>query len=221
VIPFKMQSRVDLMTRQAVQQLADAGCFEVWMGAESGSQEILDAMQKGTKVRHILEASDNLGLVGIRRCLFLQFGYPGENWEDIQKTIALVRDAQPDDIGVSVSYPLPGTPFYRSVVDQLGPKTNWEDSDDLAMIFKGAYTSEFYQTLHDALHCEVELSRRIRQSPVDGLDSGEPAGKLSFETIQQARRHLQELWTNVVDREKSCRNTNPTFAGVNTEWTCS
>ena len=221
VIPFKIQSRVDLMTPEAAQQLADAGCLEVWMGAESGSQDILDAMQKGTKVRQILDACDNLGSVGIRRCLFLQFGYPGENWEDIQKTIDLVRNAQPDDIGVSVSYPLPGTKFHTMVMDQLGPKTNWEDSEDLAMMFKGAYTSEFYQTLHDALHFEVELSRRIRQSRGNGLHSGEPAGRLSMETIQAARQHLQGLWTKVSDREKNCRNANPTLVGVNTGWTCS
>jgi len=221
VIPFKIQSRVDLMTPHAAQDLADAGCFEVWMGAESGSQEILDAMQKGTTVRHILEACNNLESVGIRRCLFLQFGYPGENWVDIQKTIDLVRETQPDDIGVSVSYPLPGTKFYRMVMDQLGPQTNWEDSEDLAMIFKGAYTSEFYQTLHDALHFEVELSQRIRKSKGNGLNSREPAPKLSSESIQTARYHLQGLWTKVLDREKCCQNSNPTLVGVNTEWTYS
>jgi len=222
VVPFKIQSRVDLMTPQVAKQLAEAGCLEVWMGAESGSQEILDAMQKGTKVRHILEACDNLGSVGIRRSLFLQLGYPGENWEDIQKTIDLVRDAQPDDIGVSVSYPLPGTKFYKMVMDELGPKTNWEDSEDLAMMFKGAYTSEFYQALHDALHFEVGLSRQIRQSPVSGHDLAGQGNRLSLETIPLAtRHHLQGLWEKVADREKCCRNTNPTLVGVNAEWTCS
>ena len=221
VIPFKIQSRVDLMTPQSAKQLADAGCFEVWMGAESGSQAILDAMQKGTKVRQILEACDNLRSVGIRRCFFLQFGYPGENWEDIQKTIDLVRDAQPDDIGVSVSYPLPGTKFHKMVMDELGPKTNWEDSEDLAMMFKGAYTSEFYQALHDALHLEVELLQRIGQSQGRCNNSREPAEKLSTETIEAARQRLQGLWRKVLELEGCSRNTNPTLMEVNAEWTCS
>src|SRR6202011_5175323 len=152
-LPFKMQSRCDLMTRDTVDALARAGCQEVWMGAESGSQRILDAMDKGTRVEHVYKARENLRRHGIRACFFLQFGYPGETWEDIESTIRMVRETQPDDIGVSVAYPLPGTKFYD--LTQLGAKKNWEDSDDLAMMFQGAYRSEFYRALRDALHAEV------------------------------------------------------------------
>ena len=108
-IPFKMQSRCDLMTRDTVAALRRAGCAEVWMGAESGSQKVLDAMEKGTARRADLSRrAQNLRAHGIRACLFLQFGYPGEEWDDIQSTIRMVRETRPDDIGVSVSYPLPG-----------------------------------------------------------------------------------------------------------------
>src|SRR5690242_11091799 len=142
-IPFKMQSRCDLMTRDTVEALARAGCTEVWMGAESGSQRVLDAMEKDLRVEEIYEARQNLRAHGIRACFFLQFGYPGEEWDDIQRTIRMVRETRPDDIGVSVAYPLPGTKFYQLVEAQLGSKKNWEDSDDLAMMFRGSYTSEF------------------------------------------------------------------------------
>jgi len=152
-IPFKMQSRCDLMTRGTVGALRNAGCAEVWMGAESGSQKVLDAMEKGLRVEQTYEACRNLRAHGIRVGLFLQFGYPGEDWDDIQSTIRMVRQTQPDDIGVSVAYPLPGTKFYN--LTQLGAKKNWEDSDDLAMMFQGAYRSEFYRALRDALHGEV------------------------------------------------------------------
>ncbi len=155
-IPFKMQSRVDLMTPDNVSALRRAGCAEVWMGAESGSQKILDAMDKGTRVDQIAKARENLRHEGIRACYFLQFGYPGETWHDIQNTIKLVRDTRPDDIGVSVSYPLPGTKFFDRVQAQLGEKTNWSDSEDLSMMFQGAYTNEFYRALHDALHAQVD-----------------------------------------------------------------
>ena len=154
-IPFKMQSRCDLMTRDTVDALERAGCAEVWMGAESGSQKILDAMDKDIRVEDIYRARENLARHGIRACFFLQFGYPGEQWEEIQQTICLVRETRPDDIGVSVSYPLPGTKFYQLVAGQLGPKTNWADSSDLAMMFRGAYSSQFYRALADALHLEV------------------------------------------------------------------
>jgi radical SAM superfamily enzyme YgiQ (UPF0313 family) len=154
-IPFKMQSRCDLMTRDTVDALARAGCAEIWMGAESGSQRVLDAMEKDLRVEEIYCARENLRSHGIRACYFLQFGYPGEDWEDIEHTIRMVRETQPDDIGVSVAYPLPGTKFYNLVEAQLGAKRNWEESDDLAMMFRGAYTSEFYRALRDALHLEV------------------------------------------------------------------
>jgi anaerobic magnesium-protoporphyrin IX monomethyl ester cyclase len=154
-VPFKMQSRCDLMTRDTVLDLQRAGCAEVWMGAESGSQRILDAMTKGIRVEQIHQACRNLRRHGIRACLFLQFGYPGETWKEIEETVRMVRSTEPSDIGISISYPLPGTKFYQMVADQLGAKANWSDSGDLSMMFHGAYSSEFYRALTDALHLEV------------------------------------------------------------------
>jgi anaerobic magnesium-protoporphyrin IX monomethyl ester cyclase len=159
-IPFKMQSRCDLMTPATVAALARAGCAEVWMGAESGSQKVLDAMDKDLRVEEIYQARENLRVHGIRAGYFLQFGYPGEEWDDIELTIRMVRETQPDDIGVSVAYPLPGTKFYNLVEAQLGAKKNWQDSDDLSMMFRGSYTSEFYRALRDALHLEVSAHDR-------------------------------------------------------------
>lgn len=154
-IPFKMQSRCDLMTRNTVGALRQAGCAEVWMGAESGSQKVLDAMDKGTRVEQIYEARENLRRHGIRAGFFLQFGYPGETWSDITQTIRMVRNSAPDDIGISVSYPLPGTAFHARVASELGEKINWRDSEDLSMMFRGAYSTEFYRELAGALHEEV------------------------------------------------------------------
>jgi anaerobic magnesium-protoporphyrin IX monomethyl ester cyclase len=154
-IPFKMQSRCDLMTRDIAAALRRAGCEEVWMGAESGSQRILDAMDKDIQVEEIYAARKNLRAHGIRACFFLQFGYPGETWSDIEATIRMVRETQPDDVGVSVSYPLPGTKFHQIVAAEVGAKTNWNDSSDLTMMFRGEYPTEVYRALAVALHAEV------------------------------------------------------------------
>jgi radical SAM superfamily enzyme YgiQ (UPF0313 family) len=166
-IPFKMQSRCDLMTRDTVVSLKRAGCAEVWMGAESGSQQVLDAMDKGIRVEQIYHARAHLARHGIRACFFLQFGYLGEGWEEIMETIRMVRDAKPDDIGVSVSYPLPGTKFFNLVANQMGKKVNWTHSGELAMMFRGAYSTAFYRELADALRLEVRNSadeERIREA---------------------------------------------------------
>src|SRR5271163_1071726 len=155
-IPFKVQSRADLMREDTVLYLKAAGCAEVWMGVESGSQAILDAMDKGITLDTVMIARDRLRNAGIRACFFLQFGYPGETWTELQETIALVRELRPDDIGISFSYPLPGTVFYERVRMQIGTKRNWTDSDDLCIMFKAAYTTDFYRAVREALHAEVD-----------------------------------------------------------------
>jgi radical SAM superfamily enzyme YgiQ (UPF0313 family) len=154
-LPFKIQSRADLMTHTTVAELKRAGCTEIWMGAESGSQKILNAMDKGLRVSDVVTARSRLAAENIRACYFLQFGYPGETWEDIQQTIALVRNTRHDDIGISFSYPLPGTVFYERVHEQIGAKRNWTDSDDLCVMFRATYKDEFYKALRNALHAEV------------------------------------------------------------------
>ena len=126
------------------------------MGVESGSQRVLDSMDKGLRVAEVVAARARLRDAGIRACYFLQFGYPGEQWVDIQQTINLVRSTRPDDIGVSFSYPLPGTTFFNRVQEQIGAKRNWTDSDDLCLMFRAAYKDEFYLAIRNALHAEVD-----------------------------------------------------------------
>ena len=154
-IPFTMQSRVDLMTPSSVTALASSGCEEVWTGVESGSQKILDAMDKGTRVEQVRRATRLLRRHGIRAAWFLQLGYPGETWNDLLMTRELLRSERPDDIGVSVAYPLPGTVFHERVKAQLSARTNWSDSDDLAMLFEGTYGGPFYRRVRDLLHAEA------------------------------------------------------------------
>ena len=159
-IPFKCLNRVDLLLRGGtIPALARAGARTVWVGAESGSQRILDAMEKGTKVEQIYEVCRRLHAAGIEVGFFLQFGYPGETLVDIEATLQMVRDCRPDDIGMSVSYPLPGTPFHERVKHELGVKQNWLDSNDLAMLYQGPYSTEFYRQLHTVLHREFRARK--------------------------------------------------------------
>ncbi len=168
-IPFKCLQRADLVTEATAAALAAAGCRTVWLGAESGSQRILDAMDKGGTVADIYAAAARLKARGIEVGFFLQFGYPGETWDDIQRTLAMVRECQPDDIGISVSYPLPGTKFFERVKVELGEKQNWEDSEDLAMLYHGPYPTEFYRLLHGRVHHEFRLRRAWARADWRGL----------------------------------------------------
>jgi radical SAM superfamily enzyme YgiQ (UPF0313 family) len=162
-VPFKCLQRADLVTERVAAALADAGCQTVWMGAESGSQQILDAMDKGQTVAEIKRAAELLRARGIRVGFFLQFGYPGESWADITLTRRMLRECLPDDIGISVSYPLPGTKFYERVKLELGPQRNWRDSDDLAMLYHGPFPADFYRRLHRFIHAEYRLHKFVRR----------------------------------------------------------
>ncbi|MGD0831289.1 MAG: radical SAM protein, partial [Terracidiphilus sp.] len=190
VLPFKIQCRADLMRPDTVKDLKRAGCSEVWMGVESGAQSVLNAMDKGLRLESVSVARKLLRSHGIRACYFLQFGYPGEGLTEIKATIELVRSTLPDDIGVSVSYPLPNTTFYQRVHEQLGVKRNWVDSAELSMMFRSAYSTDFYRSLRNALHFEV----RQGHIPVE----------------ERSTEQLRLLWEEVYKLEVVSKNSEPT-----------
>ena len=157
---YKIQSRVDLLLKEdTIDALVASGLRQVWVGAESGSQKILDAMDKGTRVEEIHEATRLLKKKGVEVCFFLQFGYLGETKADIDATLKMVESLLPHDIGISVSYPLPGTKFHEKVKNLLGPKQNWEVSDDLAMMYPATYPPAFYRRLHRLVHKRFRLQQ--------------------------------------------------------------
>jgi radical SAM superfamily enzyme YgiQ (UPF0313 family) len=150
---FKIQARADLLLQENyIRDLARAGCSTIWMGAESGSQKILDVMDKGTTIEQIYQSSALIRRYGMKPCFFIQFGYPGETKDDIKKTIRMINQLLPHEIGISVSYPLPGTVFFEKVKTELKEKTNWTDSDELALLFRNTYQPAFYKQLHRYVH---------------------------------------------------------------------
>jgi anaerobic magnesium-protoporphyrin IX monomethyl ester cyclase len=199
-IPFTIQTRADLMSERMAQALRDAGCKEAWLGAESGSQRVLDAMNKGTTVTEILTARARLQAVGIRVGFFIQLGYLGEDLADIIATRQLVEAARPDDVGVSVSYPLPGTKFYDLVKERMRGKTHWQESDDLDMMFQGTYNSDFYRAIRNILHDQVTLEQ--------------PAAQRHGSEYLQARRLLDLRWRELLARELQYRSPVSATAAV-------
>lgn len=200
---YKIQSRVDLLLQEnTIDALAESGAETIWVGAESGAQKILDAMDKGTSVSQIYEATHLLKKKNIKVAFFLQFGYPGEIQQDIDATIQMVLDLMPDEIGISISYPLPGTKFFENVKDQLIDKQNWTDSDDLAMMFEGTYTKEFYRQLHRYVHSVYRIKRgknsfkKLAKNPLNINYKDVKNGAASFYFAAQAyqlNRKLRKL----------------------------
>jgi anaerobic magnesium-protoporphyrin IX monomethyl ester cyclase len=202
-VRFTIQIRPDLISLRMARALRAAGCSEAWLGAESGSQRVLDDMDKGTTVEEIITARERLRAEGIRVGFFIQLGYLGERLEDILATRRLVATAKPDDVGVSVSYPLPGTKFYERVKAQLGTKTHWQESDDLTMMFKGTYSTDFYRLVRDLLHAQVDTEQRALN-----------ADALAYLT---ATHSIQERWDELIATEQDYRleSSDPSPATAN------
>jgi anaerobic magnesium-protoporphyrin IX monomethyl ester cyclase len=198
-IPFNIQTRADLISERMASALRDAGCKEAWIGAESGSQKILDSMNKGTTVSEILTARERLKAVGIRVGFFIQLGYIDEQIEDILATRQLLTAAQPDEIGVSVSYPLPGTKFYDLVKAQLRAKTHWQESNDLDMMFHGTYTSDFYRTVRNLLHDQVEL---------------QSADAKRLPEFERAADAVEQRWRELLTNERKYRSSSDVPAAI-------
>ncbi|RFM28269.1 B12-binding domain-containing radical SAM protein [Deminuibacter soli] len=196
---FKIQSRADLLLQENyVKALARAGCDNIWMGAESGSQHILDAMDKGTTVEQIYEATRLIKSYGMRPSFFIQFGYIGETKEDIAQTIEMIKILLPDSIGISVSYPLPGTGFYEKVKQDLKFKTNWTDSNEMALMFKNTYQPAYYKQLYSYVHKVYNRHKslhsiaQLRQHP----------GRLSGAHIKQAAKAVYYGILSVLAQKK-------------------
>jgi radical SAM superfamily enzyme YgiQ (UPF0313 family) len=197
-IPFTCQTRVDLMTDGNVDALRRAGCREAWLGVESGAQRVLDAMEKGTTLAQIHHAADRLKAAGIRVAFFIQLGYPGEGWDEIAMTRALIATCMPDEIGISVAYPLPGTRFYDRVAARVQDKTRWDHSGDLDPLFPGAFPREFYQRLHEMMHGEFQsrhglnaLRELVRRPARLSREELERAAKLPLHLGRFAVRRAQ------------------------------
>jgi radical SAM superfamily enzyme YgiQ (UPF0313 family) len=196
---FKIQARADLLLQENyIRDLARAGCENIWMGAESGSQQILDAMEKGTKVEQIYDSTHLIRKYGMKPSFFIQFGYLGETKADIKKTIKMINELVPYEIGISVSYPLPGTGFYEKVKADLSEKTNWTDSDELALMFRNTFQPAFYKQLYQYVH----KSHRAHLALHHLKNIFTKPGKTRFFTLKKAASSLYYLPASLFEKWK-------------------
>ncbi len=165
-LPFECISRADRLNDEIIDLLAELGCFRIWIGSESGSQRILDAMERGVRIEQVQRAVELSRSRGIQSGMFLMWGYEGEELQDIESTIAHVSKASPDIFFSTVAYPIKGTPHYEQVVNRLVQSKPWADSSDRDLKIKGRHSRRFYEFADRLLHDEVELSRlrEVQQS---------------------------------------------------------
>jgi radical SAM superfamily enzyme YgiQ (UPF0313 family) len=182
-IPFECITRADRLNAGVAEALAELGCFRVWIGSESGSQRILDAMQRGVRVEQVRDAVGLCRARGIQAGMFLMWGYGSEEPADIEATVEHVKACLPDVFLTTVSYPIKGTPYYDEVAPRLVGISNWTGGTDRDLRIAGRHSRRYYGFADQLLKSEVALAR-----------SGDPALRGN---VDAARRGLAETFQEV------------------------
>ena len=207
-IPFECISRADRLPARVMDTLAELGCFRIWIGSESGSQRVLDAMERGVTVEEVRSAVAQAKARGIKAGMFLMWGYEGEELDDIEATVEHVKRTDPDVFFTTVSYPIKGTPYFEAVSSRLVSPGAWPESSDRDYRIRGRHSRRFYQYADQLLRSEVELHRWLNSANgVTGSSSGARGSALTTgdaidlpvlrERIANARQGLRESFAEV------------------------
>ena len=189
-IPFECITRADRLNAKVADSLAELGCFRVWIGSESGSQRILDAMERGVTVEQVRQAVELCRQRGIETGMFLMWGYEGEQLADMEDTIEHVKACLPDVFLTTVSYPIKGTPYFDEISDRLVSQNPWIKSTDREFKIRGRHSRRYYSFADQLLKSEVALER-LRKSG-NGSGSIKATDSAELETsILSARRGLE------------------------------
>lgn len=160
-IPFECISRADRMNEEIVRALADMGCYRLWIGAESGSQRILDAMDRRTNIERVREMTRLLQQHGIETGMFIMLGYEGETEEDLEATVDHLKQSNPDIFLTTVAYPIKGTSYYREVESRVLARLPWEQRTDRDLTVAGRHSKRYYSFATRWMVNEVRLHRLL------------------------------------------------------------
>jgi radical SAM superfamily enzyme YgiQ (UPF0313 family) len=166
-LPFECISRADRLSLEVVETLAAMGCFRVWIGSESGSQRILDAMERGVTVEQVQTAVALCRSVGIQTGMFLMWGYEGEDLSDIEATVEHVKKTDPDIFFTTVAYPIKGTPYFSDVAERVENLKLWSESSDRDFRIRSRHSRQFYRFADKLLRSEVDLKRLAHKADTD------------------------------------------------------
>jgi radical SAM superfamily enzyme YgiQ (UPF0313 family) len=162
-LPFECISRAERIDEQVADALLDLGCWRVWIGSESGSQRVLDRMQRRVSVERVAEASALLKRRGIQVGMFIMLGYDGERREDLQATVDHLKRTSPDVFLTTVAYPIKGTPYYDAVADRVLASAPWSERSDRDLAIRGRPSKRYYDFARRWIAGEVARDERWRQ----------------------------------------------------------
>lgn len=165
-LPFECITRADRVDDEVARLLAELGCYRVWLGAESGSQRILDAMERGITLAQLRRAADQLRQQDIAVGMFVMWGYPGETRSDIEATVAEVARIRPDRCLSTVAYPIRGTPYHAEVADRIVALKPWQAGSDRDHAIRGRRSKRYYAAASRLLQARLALA--VARRPSEG-----------------------------------------------------
>lgn len=169
IIPFECITRAERLNDEILELLKEVGCFRIWIGAESGSQKIIDLMDRRVDVNVVKEAIQKTNALGMETGTFIMLGYPGETEEDITETIQYLKDANPTLYTITIAYPIKGTSLYNEIESKITSKLDWETSTDREIEFERTYSKKFYKYAVSKVVNEVEFSRTNSKTSIKAL----------------------------------------------------
>ena len=172
VIPFEIITRAERLNDEVLQMLKEMGCSKIWIGAESGSQRIINEMDRRVDIDLVRDMIIRTKEFGIATGTFIMVGYPTETKEDIDLTVNYLKKANPDSFTITVAYPIKGTGLYHQIEDQIIQKPDWNKSTDRDIDFKRTYPRKFYNYAVNHVVNEVNASKEFKNGQtLKGLKS--------------------------------------------------
>ncbi|HEY0066060.1 MAG TPA: radical SAM protein [Flavisolibacter sp.] len=195
VMPYECITRADRMNEEVILNLKASGCFRVWIGAESGSQKVIDLMDRRVEVGQVRSMIRLSQQHGLQAGTFIMVGYPGETSEDIYKTLRHLTTSDPDFFTITVAYPIKGTPLYTEVEDRFINPLPWESRTDRDIDFRRTYSRRYYDHAIEMINNEVRFHKAMKHPmenifrlPKYKLKSALAQGKMLLEAKRKTRR---------------------------------
>jgi len=163
-IAYECITRADRMNEEVIRMLKETGCFRVWIGAESGSQKVIDLMDRRVDIHQVRAMIQLTQQYNIEAGTFIMLGYPGETEEDIEETIQHLKESDPDHFTITVAYPIKGTELFQEVepIQTIAP--DWASSNDRQIDFKRTYPRRYYDYAVRRVTSEVKYYKAQRNS---------------------------------------------------------
>lgn len=161
IIKFECITRADRMNDEVIKLLKEAGCFRVWIGAESGSQKVIDLMDRRVDVNQVREMIKLTQNNGIQAGTFIMLGYPGETEDDIEETIRHLKESNPEYFTITIAYPIKGTELFTEVEAVQTNNFSWDSDTDRDRDFKRTYSRKYYDFAIRRVTNEVNFNKMI------------------------------------------------------------